>query len=160
MALRVIVKIYGRLKFLWRKHGFLTPALRRLLCEFCVVPKLTKEIFRQTSGLSEQVHKILLSKLEHYGIRDNAGCQVCHFFIFFHFFSFFSALSFIFIFLTILSFFHFFHFFLSFFFIFFFNFFFNFSGSEITGRNSQFVTRFLCFATRNLAILTNLRLNK
>ena len=30
-ALRVIEKINGRLKFLWRKHGFFTPALKRLL---------------------------------------------------------------------------------------------------------------------------------
>ena len=32
MALKVIERIDGRLKFLWRKHKILTPALRRLLC--------------------------------------------------------------------------------------------------------------------------------
>ena len=31
MALKVIEKINGRLKFLWRKNKFLTPPLRRLL---------------------------------------------------------------------------------------------------------------------------------
>ena len=32
MALKVIEKINGRLKFMWRKHRFFTPPLRQLLC--------------------------------------------------------------------------------------------------------------------------------
>ena len=32
MALRVLEKINDRLKFLWRKNKFLTPSLKRLLC--------------------------------------------------------------------------------------------------------------------------------
>ena len=32
MALKVINKINGKLKFLYRKNGFLTPGLRRMLC--------------------------------------------------------------------------------------------------------------------------------
>ena len=38
MALKVIDKINGRLKFLWRKHKFLTPPLRRLLCNALIQP--------------------------------------------------------------------------------------------------------------------------
>ena len=38
MALKVIDKINGRLKFLWRKHKFLTPSLRRLLCNALIQP--------------------------------------------------------------------------------------------------------------------------
>ena len=38
MALKVIEKINGRLKFLWGNHRFLTPALRRLLCNALIQP--------------------------------------------------------------------------------------------------------------------------
>ncbi len=38
MALDVIKKVNGRLKFLWRKHKFLTPSLRRLLCNALIQP--------------------------------------------------------------------------------------------------------------------------
>ena len=38
MALRVIKKINDRLKFLYRKKTFLTPALRRLLCNAIIQP--------------------------------------------------------------------------------------------------------------------------
>ena len=38
MALKVINKINSRLKFLHRKNKFLTPALRRLLCNALVQP--------------------------------------------------------------------------------------------------------------------------
>ena len=38
MAVEVIKKINGKLKFLWRKHKFMTPALKRLLCNAIVQP--------------------------------------------------------------------------------------------------------------------------
>ena len=38
MALKVIKKINSRLKFLYRKNKFLTPALRRLLCNALIQP--------------------------------------------------------------------------------------------------------------------------
>ena len=38
MALKVIVKINSRLKFLHRKNKFLTPAVRRLLCNVLIQP--------------------------------------------------------------------------------------------------------------------------
>ena len=40
MALKVINKINSRLKFLHRKNKFLTPALRRLLCNALIQPHL------------------------------------------------------------------------------------------------------------------------
>ena len=38
MALKVIEKIHGRLKFLWRKNKFLTPPLKRILCNALIQP--------------------------------------------------------------------------------------------------------------------------
>ena len=38
MDLKVIERINGRVKFLWRKHRFLTPARRRLLCNALIQP--------------------------------------------------------------------------------------------------------------------------
>ncbi len=38
MALEVIKKINGRLKFLWRKHKLLSPSIRRLLCNALIQP--------------------------------------------------------------------------------------------------------------------------
>ena len=38
MALRVLEKINGRLKFLWRKNKFLTRPLKRLLCNALIQP--------------------------------------------------------------------------------------------------------------------------
>ena len=38
MALRVLEKKNGRLKFLWRKNKFLTPPLKRLLCNALIQP--------------------------------------------------------------------------------------------------------------------------
>ena len=38
MALKVIEKINGRLEFLWRKNKFLTPPLKRLLCNVLIQP--------------------------------------------------------------------------------------------------------------------------
>ena len=38
MALKVINKINGKLKFLYRKNSFLTPGLRRMLCNALIQP--------------------------------------------------------------------------------------------------------------------------
>ena len=38
MALKVVNKINSKLKFLYRKNSFLTPALRRLLCNALIQP--------------------------------------------------------------------------------------------------------------------------
>ena len=38
MALKVISKINGQLKFFYRKNSFLTPGLRRLLCNALIQP--------------------------------------------------------------------------------------------------------------------------
>ena len=38
MALNVVNKINNKLKFLYRKNSFLTPALRRLLCNALIQP--------------------------------------------------------------------------------------------------------------------------
>ena len=38
MALKVIIKINGRLKFLYRKNRYLTPYLKRLLCNALIQP--------------------------------------------------------------------------------------------------------------------------
>ena len=38
MELKTIDKINGRLKFLWRKNKFLTPPLKRLLCNALIQP--------------------------------------------------------------------------------------------------------------------------
>ena len=38
LEVKVIEKINDRLKFLWRKHKFFTPPLRRLLCNALIQP--------------------------------------------------------------------------------------------------------------------------
>ena len=38
MALNIVNKINNKLKFLYRKNNFLTPALRRLLCNALIQP--------------------------------------------------------------------------------------------------------------------------
>ena len=38
MALKVINKINGKLKFLYRKNRFLSPELRRMLCNALIQP--------------------------------------------------------------------------------------------------------------------------
>ena len=71
MALSVINKINSKLKFLYRKNRFLTPTLRRLLCNALIqphfdyagsawYPNLTKKLKKQNPDLSEQMHTILL----------------------------------------------------------------------------------------------------
>ena len=39
MALKVINKINGKLKFLYRKNRFLSPELRRMLCNALIQPQ-------------------------------------------------------------------------------------------------------------------------
>ena len=48
VALKVINKIYSRLKFLNRKNKFLAPVLRRLLCNALIQPHL---IMRRQLGI-------------------------------------------------------------------------------------------------------------
>ena len=70
MALSVINKINNKLKFLYRKNRFLTPTLRRLLCNALIQPhfdyagsawyrNLTKKLKKQNPDLSEQMHTFL-----------------------------------------------------------------------------------------------------
>ena len=60
MALKVIGKINGKLKFLWRKNKFLTPALRRLLCNALIQPHFDYAI----SAWYPNLQKKLLNKLQ------------------------------------------------------------------------------------------------
>ncbi len=60
MALQVIAKINGRLKFLWRKHKFLSPSLRRLLCNALIQPHFDFAV----SAWFPNLNKKLLSKLQ------------------------------------------------------------------------------------------------
>ena len=71
MALKAVNKINNKLKFLYCKNSFLTPALRRLLCNaliqphfdyacFAWYPNLTKKL-KQNSNYSKQVYTFLLT---------------------------------------------------------------------------------------------------
>ena len=71
MALNVVNKINNKLKFLYRKNSFLTPALRRLLCNALIqphfdyacsawYPNLTKKL-KQNSNYSKQLYTFLLT---------------------------------------------------------------------------------------------------
>ncbi len=60
MALQVIEKINGRLKFLWRKHKFLTPKLRRLLCNALIQPHFDFAV----SAWYPNLNKKLITKLQ------------------------------------------------------------------------------------------------
>ena len=60
MALKVIDKINGRLKFLWRKHKFVTPSLRRLLCNALIQQHFDYAI----SAWYPNLPKTFLSKLQ------------------------------------------------------------------------------------------------
>ena len=62
MALKVIQKINGRIKFLWRKHKFFTPPLKRLLCNALIQPNF--DYFR--SAWYPNLHKKLSDKLQIY----------------------------------------------------------------------------------------------
>ena len=71
MALNAVNKINNKLKFLYRKNSFLTPALRRLLCNALIqlyfdyawsvwYPHVTKKL-KQNSNYSKQVCTFLLT---------------------------------------------------------------------------------------------------
>ena len=60
MALKVIQKINGRFKFVWCKHNFLTPTLKRLSCN-----ALIQSHFDYTSSAWYPIlHKKLSDKLQ------------------------------------------------------------------------------------------------
>ena len=70
VALSVINKINNKLKFLYHKNRFLTPTLRRLLCNVLIqphfhyacsawYPNLTKKNKKNNTGFSEQMHAFL-----------------------------------------------------------------------------------------------------
>ena len=78
MALNVVNKINNKLKFLYRKNSFLTPALRRLLCNALIqphfdyacsawYPNLTKKLeHRFQTNQNKCMHFcLLLDKLKH-----------------------------------------------------------------------------------------------
>ena len=71
MSLNVMNKINNKLKFLYRKNNFLTPTLRRLLCNALIqlhldyacsvcYPNLTKKL-KQNSNHSKLVYTFLLT---------------------------------------------------------------------------------------------------
>ena len=60
MALKVIQKINGRLKFLWRKHKFFTPPLKRLLCNALI----QLHFDYASSAWYQNLHKKLSDKLQ------------------------------------------------------------------------------------------------
>ena len=70
MVLSVINKINNKLKFFYGKNRFLTPTLRRLLCNAQIqphfdyacsawYPNLTKKTEKQNPNFSEQMHTFL-----------------------------------------------------------------------------------------------------
>ena len=72
MTLRVIEKINESLKFLWRKHGFLTPALRRLLCNALIQPH-----FDYASTPGTLIYKIKFQTNFRF-VRTSALDSACH----------------------------------------------------------------------------------
>ena len=48
MALKVINRINRKLKFLYQKNSFLTPGLRRMLCNTLIQPHLVMHVLRGT----------------------------------------------------------------------------------------------------------------
>ena len=70
MALKTIEKINQKLKFLYRKNQFLTPELRRLLCNAIIQPhfgyacsasKLNTETKKEASSYAKQMYLLLSS---------------------------------------------------------------------------------------------------
>ena len=70
MANKVISKVNARLKFLHRKNKYLTPNLRRLLCNALIQPHfdyacsawypyLSKKLKKQNSNFAKQIHSFL-----------------------------------------------------------------------------------------------------
>ena len=83
MALNVVNKINNKLKFLYRKNSFLTPALRRLLCNALIqphfdyacsvwYPNLTKKLKHriQTTQNKYMCFCLQLDKLKHRSHRE------------------------------------------------------------------------------------------
>ena len=60
MALKVIEKINGRLKFLWRKNKLLTPPLNRLVCNALIQP----HFYYASSAWYPNLQKNLSNKLQ------------------------------------------------------------------------------------------------
>ena len=69
MALKIINKINGKLKFLYRKISFLTPGLRRMLCNALIqphfdyacsawYPNLNAKL-KKTADNAKQMHSLL-----------------------------------------------------------------------------------------------------
>ena len=82
MALKTIKKINQKLKFLYRKNQFLTPELRRLLCNAIIqphfdyacsawYPHLTQNLKRKASSYAKQMYSLLSS------IRQNV-CNISY----------------------------------------------------------------------------------
>jgi len=57
MALKALGKINGRIKFLYRKQGFLTPSLKRLLCNALIQPHFDFACLAWYTNLSKKLKK-------------------------------------------------------------------------------------------------------
>ena len=82
MALQALGKINGRLKFLYRKKGFLTPSLKRLLCNALIQPhfdfaclawysNLKKKLIKKMQTCQNKCIRFCLNM----GNRDHIGVQ-------------------------------------------------------------------------------------
>ena len=82
MASKALSKINGRLKFLYRKQGFLTPSLKRLLCNALIQPhfdfaclawytNLTKKMKKKVQTCQNKCIRFCLNM----GYRDYIGAQ-------------------------------------------------------------------------------------
>tara|TARA_Y100000310_G_C20543976_1_gene744693 strand:+ start:63 stop:965 length:903 start_codon:yes stop_codon:yes gene_type:complete len=82
MASKALSKINGRLKFLYRKQGFLTPSLKRLLCNALIQPhfdfaclawytNLTKKMKKKVQTCQNKCIRFCLNM----GYRDHIGAQ-------------------------------------------------------------------------------------
>ena len=69
MYLKVINKTNSRLKFLHRKNNFLTPALRRLLCNALIQPNFDYASSawypNLTRKMKNKIHCLLIDKMTH-----------------------------------------------------------------------------------------------
>ena len=59
MALKVINKINGKLKFLYRKNKFLSPELRRMLCNALILPHFHYTCLAWYPNLTEKTKKTI-----------------------------------------------------------------------------------------------------
>ena len=67
MALKVINKINSRLKFLNRKNKFLTPVLRRLLCNALIQPHFDYALPACYPNLTQRKTKFKSRKINAFG---------------------------------------------------------------------------------------------